>query len=234
MTSGDGIIIGGGHNGLVAAAYLAHAGLKPLLLERRAVAPCRVPSPARRATRTATRRETTMMTAPMVSPTWLQDRLANPTVRLLEICSTPDTARYREGHIPGALGVYWKDLCWHETDRELISPAGLARRFSAMGIRPTDTLVLYGDPVQYGTYAFWTLTMAGHPDLRLLDGARTKWTQEGRPLRATSREGSPRSTLHSVEMSPCDSAATPSEPVWGERADCCSTSGPLRSTAVNG
>lgn len=175
-----------------------------------------------------------MMTAPMVSPTWLQDRLANPTVRLLEICSTPDTARYREGHIPGALGVYWKDLCWHETDRELISPAGLARRFSAMGIRPTDTLVLYGDPVQYGTYAFWTLTMAGHPDLRLLDGARTKWTQEGRPLRATSREGSPRSTLHSVEMSPCDSAATPSEPVWGERADCCSTSGPLRSTAVNG
>ncbi len=31
----DVIIIGGGHNGLVAAAYLAQAGMKPLLLERR-------------------------------------------------------------------------------------------------------------------------------------------------------------------------------------------------------
>ncbi|WP_289465351.1 FAD-dependent oxidoreductase, partial [Klebsiella pneumoniae] len=30
----DVIIIGGGHNGLVAAAFLARAGLKPLVLER--------------------------------------------------------------------------------------------------------------------------------------------------------------------------------------------------------
>ena len=33
----DSIILGGGHNGLVAAAYLARAGLKTLLLERRDV-----------------------------------------------------------------------------------------------------------------------------------------------------------------------------------------------------
>jgi thiosulfate/3-mercaptopyruvate sulfurtransferase len=122
------------------------------------------------------------MTSPLVSSAWLQDHLGDPTVRILEISSTPDTARYREGHIPGALGFYWKDLCWHETDREFISPAALAQRFAAIGIRPTDTLVLYGDPVQYGTYAFWTFTMAGHPDLRLLDGTRTKWMHEGRPM----------------------------------------------------
>src|SRR5437870_13831959 len=37
MTSRDIIIIGAGHNGLVAACYLAKAGLKSLVLERRDV-----------------------------------------------------------------------------------------------------------------------------------------------------------------------------------------------------
>ena len=37
MAHYDAVIVGGGHNGLVSAAYLARAGLKPLVLERRDV-----------------------------------------------------------------------------------------------------------------------------------------------------------------------------------------------------
>ena len=36
MNGGRHIIIGAGHNGLVAACLMARAGLKPLVLERRA------------------------------------------------------------------------------------------------------------------------------------------------------------------------------------------------------
>ena len=35
--------------------------------------------------------------------------------------------------------------------------------------------------MQYGTYAFWALTMAGHPNLMILDGGRTKWLKDELP-----------------------------------------------------
>ena len=37
MVDHDAIVVGGGHNGLICAAYLARAGLRTLLLERRAI-----------------------------------------------------------------------------------------------------------------------------------------------------------------------------------------------------
>ncbi len=123
-----------------------------------------------------------MSPSPLVSTAWLEQHLGDPAVRILEVCSLTDDKVYREGHIPGAQWVYWKAACWHESARQLVTPAEMARLLGGMGIGPDATLVLYGDPVQYGTYAFWAFTMAGHRDLRLLDGGRRKWVLEGRPL----------------------------------------------------
>jgi len=122
------------------------------------------------------------MTNPIVSTDWLEEHLDDPQVRVLEISSEAEGTNYNLGHIPGALHCFWKDLCWHATDREFVSPDVLAARLESRGIGADTTLVLYGDPVQYGTYGFWSLTMAGHKDLRVLDGGRSKWIAEGRPL----------------------------------------------------
>ena len=123
------------------------------------------------------------MASPIVSTDWLASRLLDPTIKVLEISSKiGDEAPYYTAHVPGAINFFWKDLCWHETDREFVTPETLSVRLGEVGISEKDRLVLYGDPVQYGTYALWALTMAGHPEVFVLDGSRTKWEIEARPM----------------------------------------------------
>lgn len=123
-----------------------------------------------------------MSSPPLVSTAWLEDNLSDPNLRIVEVCSLRDDKTYHEGHIPGAMWVYWKSACWQDSEREFVTPAEMAKLFGRMGIGPRSTVVLYGDPVQYGSYAYWAFTMAGHANLRLLDGGRRKWVLEGRPM----------------------------------------------------
>jgi len=125
------------------------------------------------------------MVSPLVSTAWLEEHLGDPDLRILEICNVRDDKTYHEGHIPGAQWLFWKSACWHESDRDFISPQAMAKLFGKLGIGPQSTVVIYGDPVQYGSYAFWAYTMAGHKNLKLLDGGRRKWILEKRPLSRT-------------------------------------------------
>ena len=118
----------------------------------------------------------------LVSSSWLASRLENSSIRVIEVTASSEDDGYREGHIPGAVWWYWKDALWHETDREFSTPEEAALRLGKIGVGAETTVVLYGDPVQYGTYAFWALTMAGHKDVRLLDGGKKRWVSEGLPL----------------------------------------------------
>ena len=132
------------------------------------------------------------MTSPIISTEWLTDRLLEPSIKVIEVSAKKnEEANYAESHIPGAINFWWKDLCWHETDRQFVTPKQLAQRLGEVGISDEDRLVLYGEPVQYGTYAFWALTMAGHPNLLVLDGGRTKWLAEDRPITSSVPETEP-------------------------------------------
>lgn len=88
------------------------------------------------------------MTLPLVTTDWLEERLGDPGLRVLEISNVNEPAAYCDGHVPGAVWLFWKDACWHESDRRFVTPEAMARLFGRLGI----TVVLYGEPVQYGTY----------------------------------------------------------------------------------
>ncbi len=110
----------------------------------------------------------------LVSPSWLAENLNEPDLRVIEVSASTNDASYQAGHIPGAVWWFWKEALWHPTDREFASSKQLAMRLGSIGASPDTTLVIYGDPVQFGTYAFWVLSMSGHKNLKLLDGGRKR------------------------------------------------------------
>lgn len=120
----------------------------------------------------------------MVDSDWLEARLGDPTLVLLEVSFyPPERASYYDGHAPGAHFVPWKEFCWHESDREFAGPEVMAERLASYGVTDESTVVLIGDTIQFATYAYWTITMAGLEHLvTILDGGSHAWKERGRPL----------------------------------------------------
>jgi thiosulfate/3-mercaptopyruvate sulfurtransferase len=120
----------------------------------------------------------------LVSPDWLEQRLGDPSLVLLEVSSKlPPEAAWFSGHIPGARYIYWKDLCWDDTDRQFPSTDVMAERLGALGVGDDSTVVLIGDTVQFATYPYWVMTMAGlEARAVLLDGGHQAWEAQGRPM----------------------------------------------------
>ena len=120
----------------------------------------------------------------LVTPQWLDANMAEQDVRLIEIAGMgqDDMQAYKAGHVPGAICWDWKEALWDSHMREFPGPEEFARRMGAAGIANDTTVVLYGEGIQFGIYAWWVLTYCGHRDVRLLDGGRYRWQAEGRAL----------------------------------------------------
>jgi thiosulfate/3-mercaptopyruvate sulfurtransferase len=117
----------------------------------------------------------------LVDGDWLEAHLDDPDLRIFELNSAA-TDSYDAAHIPGAIGWQWKEWCWDEAMRDFPSPEEFARRCASQGVSNDSTVVVYGDPLQYGTYGWWVFTYLGHPDVRVLDGGKDKWLADGRPV----------------------------------------------------
>lgn len=117
----------------------------------------------------------------LVTTQWVEAHLDDPSIRLIE--SNEDTLLYGSGHVPGAAHVDWiTDLNDH-TRRDYISAELFGALMSRLGVTPETTVVFYGDKNNWwATYSFWVLRLFGLSNLRVMDGGRQRWAEEGRQL----------------------------------------------------
>ncbi|HEX5800581.1 MAG TPA: sulfurtransferase [Gaiellaceae bacterium] len=117
----------------------------------------------------------------LVTTDWLAEHGADDGVVVAEVDENPDL--YEEGHIAGAVKLHWRDDLQDPVRRDLVDRADFERLLGERGIGNDTTVVLYGDKNNwFAAYAYWYLKIYGHADVRILDGGRQKWIDEGREL----------------------------------------------------
>lgn len=117
----------------------------------------------------------------LVSTDWVAQHLDDPDVRIVE--SNEDPLLYPSGHLPGAAEVDWTRDLNDPLRRDYLQRPDFEALASRLGITPQTTVIFYGDKNNWwATYAFWVFRLFGHERVRIMDGGRLKWQQEGRPL----------------------------------------------------
>jgi thiosulfate/3-mercaptopyruvate sulfurtransferase len=117
----------------------------------------------------------------LVTTGWLAEHLGDPGLVVAEVDENPEL--YEEGHIPRAVKLHWRDDLQDPLVRDVVSKEAFERLLGERGIAGDTTVVLYGDKNNwFAAYAYWYLKLYGHEDVRLLDGGRQKWIDEGREL----------------------------------------------------
>jgi len=115
----------------------------------------------------------------LVTTDWLAEHLNDDGVVVAEVDENPDL--YDEGHIAGAVKLHWREDLQDPVERDLVDKPTFERLLRERGIANDTTLVLYGDKNNwFAAYAYWYLKIYGHGDVRILDGGRQKWADEGR------------------------------------------------------
>ena len=117
----------------------------------------------------------------LVSTDWVAQHLDDPAIRLVE--SDEDILLYETGHLPGAVKIDWVADLNDPLLRDYLDRDHFQRLLRARGINRDSTVVFYGDKNNWwATYAFWVFRLFGLENLRVMDGGRLRWAEEGRPI----------------------------------------------------
>ena len=130
----------------------------------------------------------------IVETDWVAEHLEDDCVAVVEV--DVDTMAYDQGHIPGAIGWNWTTQLNDTVTRDILSKAQVECLMGESGIGRGTTVVLYGDNNNwFATYAFWQLRMYGHEQLKVMNGGRQKWIDEGRPTSTEAPSPEPQTLL---------------------------------------
>jgi thiosulfate/3-mercaptopyruvate sulfurtransferase len=131
----------------------------------------------------------------LVSTNWVAGHVTDDGVVVAEVDEDPGL--YGQGHVPGAVALRWKEELQQQVVRDVIDQGGFEALMASKGIGNETTVVLYGDKNNwFAAYAYWYLKLYGHEDVRIMDGGRQKWVDEGREL--SSEEPRPRRATYSA------------------------------------
>ena len=148
---------------------------------------------------------------PLVSAQWLQQHRADPDLVVLDIRSALDGGggeAYAKGHIPGAVHSDYDKGGWRVTRNGvpfmLPSAAQLEALIGELGIDEDSHVVVVPAGVHvldFGSAArvYWTLKVAGHPRVSILDGGFAAWTADpANPIETGVKQPSPK--IFTVEL----------------------------------
>jgi thiosulfate/3-mercaptopyruvate sulfurtransferase len=117
----------------------------------------------------------------LVDAVWAKAHLADPNVRFVEV--DVDTTAYEQSHIPGAVAWNWTSQLSDGVRRDIASREDFSTLLSESGIARDTQIILYGDNNNwFAAWAYWQLRLYGHKNVRILDGGRKYWLDQGLPL----------------------------------------------------
>jgi thiosulfate/3-mercaptopyruvate sulfurtransferase len=117
----------------------------------------------------------------LVSTDWVAAHLKDPAVRLIE--SNEDLLLYETGHLPGAVKIDWVNDLNDQLSRDYLQREPFQALLRSRGINQDSVIVFYGDKNNWwATYAFWVFSLFGLTNLKLMDGGRARWIEEGKPM----------------------------------------------------
>src|SRR5438477_12185830 len=117
----------------------------------------------------------------LVTTDWVAAHAKDPGIRVVEV--DVDTTAYDQGHIDGAISWNWQTELQDAIRRDLADPKAFESLLGKAGISADTTIVLYGDNNNwFAAWAVWQLKYYGHRDVRILNGGRKYWLDNGLPL----------------------------------------------------